>query len=153
MESTLSKQSKTLGALVHISILSKFIIPFGNYIIPLVLWQANTKDSFVSKNGKEALNFQLSLLVYGVALVLISIPFGIYTIANLPYDTYGDFVINEDDIINNIQNITGIVILGGLVALCAVIAFIIEIVCAIVASTKASEGESYSYPLTIRFIK
>ena len=63
MESTLSKQSKTLGALVHISILSKFIIPFGNYIIPLVLWQANTKDSFVSKNGKEALNFQLSLLV------------------------------------------------------------------------------------------
>jgi len=42
-------------------------------------------------------------------------------------------------------------ILIGFLGMVAV--FLIELVCVIKASIKASEGEFYSYPMTIRFIK
>ncbi len=58
----------------HLSGLAKYTaIPFANIIAPLVLWQLK-KDShpFIDDQGKEALNFQISMTLYvlvGVALI------------------------------------------------------------------------------------
>lgn len=50
---------KTLLVLIHISTFAKYLFPFGNFILPLVLWTSNKNDSaFVDHNGKQALNFQ-----------------------------------------------------------------------------------------------
>ena len=76
MTETLTKHERTLSAVIHASTFSKFFIPFGNFIIPLVLWTANKKKyTFVDYNGKQALNFQISLLLYSIILGIISIPF------------------------------------------------------------------------------
>ena len=50
MTDTLSKHQRNLSALIHASTFSKFFIPFGNFIIPLVLsrdvrqYRDNDKD-------------------------------------------------------------------------------------------------------------
>lgn len=60
----------------HLSALSGLIIPFGNLLGPLIIWQIK-KDAmpFVDDQGKEALNFQitvaLALLVSIVLLVVL----------------------------------------------------------------------------------
>lgn len=64
----------------HLSALIGFVIPFGNIIGPLVIWVLK-KDEFqlVNENGKEALNFQISMTIYFIAsailiIVVIGIP-------------------------------------------------------------------------------
>ncbi|MGB5499707.1 MAG: DUF4870 domain-containing protein, partial [Maribacter sp.] len=74
MTDTLSKHERNLSAIIHASTFSKFFIPFGNFIIPLVLWSANKKEyEFVDYNGKQALNFQISILLYSIILGIVSI--------------------------------------------------------------------------------
>jgi len=48
----------------HLSALSGVVIPFGNIIGPLVVWQIK-KDTlpFAADQGKEALNFNITLLI------------------------------------------------------------------------------------------
>ena len=66
--------------LCHLSSLAGFIIPLGNVIGPLVIWMIK-KDVYplVDDQGKEALNFQISMTIYYVVagiliLILIGIP-------------------------------------------------------------------------------
>ena len=48
----------------HLSALSGVVIPFGNIIGPLVVWQIK-KDTlpFAADQGKEALNFNITMLI------------------------------------------------------------------------------------------
>ena len=51
----------------HLAALSGYMMPFvaANFLAPLVLWLVKREDgTFVDEQGKESLNFQLSLLVY-----------------------------------------------------------------------------------------
>jgi uncharacterized Tic20 family protein len=72
-------QEKTWGMLCHLSALSGFIIPFGNIIGPLICWLVKKDESeYVDKQGKESLNFQISVTIYAlVAAVLVLIVIGI----------------------------------------------------------------------------
>ena len=49
----------------HLSALAGHLIPFGNIIGPLVIWMMK-RDEFplVSDQGKESLNFQISITIY-----------------------------------------------------------------------------------------
>lgn len=88
--STTDKDARTWGMLCHLSAFLGFIIPFGNILGPLVIWLIKKKDyPFVDDQGKEALNFQISMLiafVISAVLMLIAIGFllmvavAIYTI-------------------------------------------------------------------------
>ena len=76
MTDTISKHERNLSAIIHASTFSKFFIPFGNFLLPLVLWTANKKEhEFVDYNGKQALNFQISILLYSIVLGILSVPF------------------------------------------------------------------------------
>jgi uncharacterized protein len=69
----------------HLSALTGFIIPFGNVIGPLVIWLIK-KDEFalVNDQGKEALNFQISMTIYLiVSAILIIILIGIVLLIGL----------------------------------------------------------------------
>ena len=64
----------------HLSALIGFVIPFGNIVGPLVIWLLK-KDEYplVNENGKESLNFQISMTIYIIAsailiIVVIGIP-------------------------------------------------------------------------------
>ncbi len=82
---------------------------------PFLVWLFKRDEPYVDEQAKEALNFNISFLIYGVASALL------------------------------------IILLIGLLLLPAV--FVTWFVLVIVAAVKASAGEHYRYPLTIRFIR
>ncbi|MGE0077030.1 MAG: DUF4870 domain-containing protein [Bacteroidales bacterium] len=70
------EDEKTFSMLCHLSALAGLIIPFGHIIGPLVFWLIK-KDQYaeVDKQGKAALNFQISLTIYamiaGILVILL----------------------------------------------------------------------------------
>ncbi len=151
METT---NEKNLATFTHLSSLSQYCIPFGNYIFPILIWSTKKdKSEFIDYHGKQVLNFQLSMFLYTLLLGLIAVPIILATIfSTIPLSA----IINDENfIVNNFsaENISGIII----VAVVAVFIFIglkvAEFFLIIYASLKTSNGEKYKYPLTIPFIK
>ena len=62
------KKAQTWGMLCHLTALALFVgIPFGHLIGPLVIWLIKKNDyAFVDEQGKESLNFQISMTIYGI---------------------------------------------------------------------------------------
>ena len=71
----LSKDARMWAMFCHLGGLAGLapIVPaFGSIIAPLVIWQIKKNDfPFVDEHGKEAVNFQISMLLYAI----ICIPF------------------------------------------------------------------------------
>lgn len=67
------------GLLAHLSSLAGFIIPFGNVIGPVVVWQIQKdKSAFVDYHGKESVNFQITMAIgYAVSFLLFIIFIGV----------------------------------------------------------------------------
>ena len=108
-----SSQSRNLATLSHLSAFITFVgIP--SLVGPLVMWLLNRDDPYVEEQAKDALNFNISFLIYGVAAAI------------------------------------SIILLVGLIALPVVL--VTWFVLVIVAAVKASNGEDYRYPFTIRFV-
>jgi uncharacterized Tic20 family protein len=122
----ITRNDKNYSTLTHLSSFSGWFFPFGNILAPLVLWSAKKQDSdYIDAHGKAAVNFQLSLLLYGFLLAILIVPVAILTLGL------------------------------GLVAIVLGIipVLVLKIILIITASLKASNGEVYHYPFTINFIK
>ncbi len=120
--------------LMHLSSFAGYLFPFGAIIVPLVIWESKKKESeLLNRTGKEVINFNLSYLLYTIAILVIIASMGI-SIA-----------------INEIQhfNIFLIISLGVVLVVLSLIKFIFIVL----AAVKANQGEEYKYPLTISFIK
>ena len=74
------QQERTWAMAAHLAALAGFIIPFGNIIRPLIIWLIKKDESpFVDDQGKESLNFQISITIYAiVSALLILIVIGIF---------------------------------------------------------------------------
>jgi len=160
MATALTKHERNLSAIIHASTFSKYFIPFGNFILPLILWTANKKENeFVDYNGKQALNFQISILLYSILVSLISIPFFIGFLPDLFDGSFWGFRRLSD--LNNLDihissddfrlgrwlwpaGISGL-LHGALV--------VINVVYTILATIRTNEGQRFEYPFTIKFIK
>ncbi|MFC7391435.1 DUF4870 domain-containing protein [Scopulibacillus cellulosilyticus] len=87
------KNETTAALFVHLSAFSTFIgIPFGNLIGPLVLWLIfRNQSGLVDENGKEAVNFQISFMIYFIIsgiLCLILIGFLLLAVAGVLWFIY-----------------------------------------------------------------
>lgn len=160
MTETLTKHERNLSAIIHASTFSKFVFPFGNFIIPLVLWTANKKEyEFVDYNGKQAINFQISLLLYSIIIGIISVPFFISFFPNIfDFDFFGLHNLNNFNNLNiNLDSddfkFGKWLVPLGISGLLQGALFIVNIVYTILATIKTNEGETFEYPLTIKFIK
>jgi len=145
---------KKIAALTHLSTFSQYIIPFGNYIFPILIWSSKKdKSDFIDFNGKQVINFQLSILIYTLVLAMIALPIFIVSFFNIiPLNT----IINDTDtVLNNfnLESINGILIVGIIAFLLIIGLKIAEFLLIIYAAVKSSNGERYNYPLTISFIK
>jgi uncharacterized protein len=84
-------------------------VPFGSVIGPLAVWLTRRdRDPFIDQAWREALNFGISIAVYGL-VVLVGIP----------------------------------LLMVGVIA---------WVVLTPLAAVKASQGQPYRYPLTMRFV-
>lgn len=74
------KQEKVWAMFCHLGALGGAIIPFGNIIIPLVIWLIQKKESaLVDREGKKSLNFQISMTIYAlVSAILVFVVIGIF---------------------------------------------------------------------------
>jgi uncharacterized protein len=69
----IKKQARIWGMLCHLTALLGLIgIPFGHIIGPLIVWLFKKKAyPFVDKQGKESLNFQISMTLYAIIAALM----------------------------------------------------------------------------------
>jgi len=71
----LNKDARMWAMFCHLSALSGFlpIVPaVGAIIGPLIIWQVKKNEfAFVDEQGKEAVNFQISMLIYAAVAALL----------------------------------------------------------------------------------
>ncbi|MBD2186456.1 DUF4870 domain-containing protein [Planktothrix sp. FACHB-1355] len=119
-------------------------IPFANIVGPLIFWVLKKEaDPFINDQGKESLNFQISMTIYGfiATIVLVFIAVIYFIVAGVAASNDGGLLI-----------LAGGVIGIGLIGLLAVIG-IFQLIVVILAAVKAKGGYAYRYPFTIRLIK
>lgn len=84
----MGQEVRTWGMACHLAALAAFIgIPFGNILGPLVIWLIKRHDDpFIEDQGKESLNFQISMTIYGVILLVLGIlTFGLGLLLLIPF--------------------------------------------------------------------
>lgn len=71
----INNNERTWGMMVHLSALIELIFPtFGLIIGPLIIWLIKKKTMpFVKDQGREALNFNISVTIYSFAILLLPI--------------------------------------------------------------------------------
>jgi len=110
------QEVRNTAVAAHLSTFAGLVVPFGSVMGPLAVWLTRRdRDPFIDDAGREALNFGISIAIYGVvalvgALMLVGIP----------------------------------LLVAGVVA---------WVVLASLAAAKASQGQSYRYPLTLRLVR
>jgi uncharacterized Tic20 family protein len=112
----LTSEVRNWGMLCHLIALLAMPLGFGHILGPLIVWLMKRETHpFIDDQGKESLNFQISMSLYTLVAAL------------------------------TLCIVIGIVLLPAMVVL--------NVVFVIIASIKASSGEAYRYPLTIRLVK
>lgn len=67
-------EARKWALIAHLSGFVGCLIPFGSLIGPLLVWQLKKdQDPFIDDQGKEALNFQISVALAGLVCVLLMI--------------------------------------------------------------------------------
>ena len=149
----MTHNEKNTATILHLSALSQYFIPFGNYILPTIIWSAKKESSpFVDQNGRNVLNFQLSIFLYSLILLLIAIPTLVY---GLLKNTNLDLFLNSNHHFDtfNSEQLSGFVITLAVTGFLFATLKVSEFILIIIGAVSASNGQSYKYPLTLNFIK
>jgi uncharacterized Tic20 family protein len=121
----LTPDERTWGGAAHWSSLIAAFVAMA-FLGPLLVFLVKGNESpYVRQQSAESLNFQLSMLIYGVAGTIIGIILAIVTLG------------------------VGLFLLIPLYAAFAIWWLIFTII----GSVKAANGELYEYPLTIRMVR
>lgn len=107
----------------HLGGLACFVLPvIGGIVVPLVLWLARRRDHpYIDQQGREAVNFQASILICFVAVLAI--------VALLKLVYIGYLFLWLPGLVTVIQ-------VGGI----------------IIGAIRAYDGESFRFPLILRFV-
>jgi uncharacterized Tic20 family protein len=150
----LTNSEKKWAAFTHLSTLSQYCFPLGNYVFPLIIWVSKKDESeYLDYNGKHVLNFQLSILLYSLILGAIIVPVFIAAFFNnIPFYELRQqhhFVIEEFNFGENI----GLMSTGLIAVFLLACLKIVEFFLIIQATIKTANGEEFRYHLTIQFLK
>ena len=70
---TLSSEVRQAAMLCHFAAFLGFVFPFGSVVGPLILWQVKReKDGFIDDQGKEALNFQITVAIAWLVCMVLA---------------------------------------------------------------------------------
>lgn len=126
----MSQEEKWLAFACHVGgAIGAVLLANLGFLVPLVLWLAKRQQSaYVDRHGKEALNFQLNMLLAGLLLLaLLSMfrgsilrPFQILEWHNLPVFS---------------------------------LLLVLNIVLSVLAGIEAYNGRDYRYPFVVRLIR
>ena len=135
------QEERRWASLCHLSAALMYLgVPMANFLAPLTLWLIKRNESeYVDEQGKEAVNFQLSILIYTVFTVVVLIA-SILLAGGLTALTEKPAFLG----------------FGLIAVLCLVlllILFVADFILLIVAAIQSSRGTHYRYPFTLRLIR
>ena len=84
--SPIPKEARNMAMLCHLASFAGFTgIPLGNILGPLLVWLIKRQESpFIDAHGKDALNFQINVTIYGIiSFILILIFVGLVPLVAL----------------------------------------------------------------------
>lgn len=134
-------------AWIPLSIVGVGAIPFINLIAPGLVWYFKKDESkLIDDHGKESLNFQISMTIYGFAAsILLVVLFFIVAVFLFAIGaSEGNPIAVMFGIFSGLGLILGITILVAIA--------IFQIVVVIFAALKAKEGGMYRYPFNLRLL-
>jgi uncharacterized protein len=84
----LQAEEKTWGLICHLAALGMYVFPaFGNIIGAFIAWIVfKDRSAFADDQGKESINFQISLTLYaaiGIAFCFVTFGLGIFVVVPL----------------------------------------------------------------------
>ena len=138
--------SRLWGSIAHLSALSMYFTGIGFIAGPLVMWLWTRKsDAYVSGEAREALNFNLSILIYYIVTALLCLPYvlvpkGAHTVAHGFADGY--LVLGVCAFI--------LMLLSSFVLM---LIFGFQLVCILVAGGTTGFGKPFRYPLNLRLVR
>ena len=145
---------KNWATLTHLGAFGQYLFPLGNFVIPIIIWSSKKNESaFVDYNGKQCINFQLSVFLYSLILGAIIVP--TFVITFLSHVTFNELFHDTDFILRDLnfsENI-GLITTGAIAVFFLACLKIVEFFLIIQAAVKTANGERYHYPLTIKFMK
>lgn len=140
----IEKDDRTWGFLVHLGgVIGQAVFsPVGNIIGALVLWLFKRNDSkFVDIEGKEAVNFQITISLLMMALNIINgMAWGAWTFTH--------FLINDPVMYNGHWNTQFFFTFGF-----GKVIWAINLAFSIIAAIQANKGSHYRYPFSLRLVK
>jgi uncharacterized protein len=115
----------TYAMAMHLSQYAVYVIPLPGVIIPIAMWlYGRASDEFVNEHGRDLMNFLISYIIYVfIAFVLCFVAFGFGLLTLL--------------VLLGWTLLTLLVLLG--------------LIAPIFGAIAASKGESYRYPMTLKF--
>lgn len=152
-----SNNQSAVACLLHLSALSQYFFPLGNFIFPIVIWASYREHSaYVDRQGKRAINFHLSMFLYSVVLVLIAAPIILAAVLKATkigeYGSnyrHGHFHLDHLDL----SQLTGWLVIAAVATALLLLIQLAEFFLIIYAAAKASSGADFRYPAAIPFLK
>jgi uncharacterized Tic20 family protein len=126
MSQAMTSDERTYATFIHLGGLAALTqIPFAGLLAPLVLWLVKKDESrAIDAHGREALNFQITLLLFGIGLAVGGFFLTLLTLGlALP-----------------------------LVLLAYFALLVIDVVFCVLAALEANKGRMYRYPFAFRLI-
>jgi len=75
---SVTRKDNTLVAVTHLTQLLSYVVGFGGFIVPLILWAASRNSvEGMDVHGRAVINLQLSLLLYIVICIPAILLFGL----------------------------------------------------------------------------
>lgn len=124
----IERDAQKWGMFCHLAglmgLVSCTCIPVAGLVVPLIIWLVKREDHpYIDSQGKEAVNFQLSMTIYGFGLAIL-----LAVIHIVPF-------------------------LGPLIAFIVWTAFCLaDLVLIIIAAMAANDGKDYQYPFNLRLL-
>ncbi|MEM9373419.1 MAG: DUF4870 domain-containing protein [Planctomycetota bacterium] len=116
---------KTWAMFAHLGLLGHIAVWIFGIGIPLAIWLSKRADSdFIDDHGREAVNFQITLIIYAIGLPILAALIGVLTCG------------------------VGLVLMIPAI----ILPYVLGIIGMIQAATAANRGEFYRYPMTFRFL-
>lgn len=118
-----SQDDKTWALIAHLGSLVAAWVALG-FIAPLLVMLVKGDSPYVRRHAVESLNFQISLLIYSIVAVVVGAIFVVMTFG-----------------------------LGALIVVpLYLVALLVVLILVIKATMRASNGEDYRYPFTLRLV-
>jgi hypothetical protein len=142
MQGQIASQERNWAMAAHLSALVALAgLPFGHVVGPLIVYLIKAHESeFVAEHGRASLNYQITISVLGLVVILVA------TGATLGLIATGSTV-------ENTPAGAAVGVLWICVAIATMLVLLLSLIFIIAGTVAAGEGRPYTYPFAIRFLR